>query len=173
MENYVPGADWIDGSSFPYASASDHASFWDAGIPAIFINDCLDNNSVNFNNFFHTSLDVMGTSVNNNPLTEACVRTATALIADLAICTPFSGSVKDNDMYFSVFPNPVQDYFVVKFGPELSEFRIIDIFGRTKLQIVPQTISEITVSTKTLNSGVFFLLAVVDKKVLRRVIIKQ
>jgi hypothetical protein len=173
MEQYVPGADWIDGSSYPYASASDHASFWEAGIPAIFINDCLDPNSANFNNFFHTFSDVMGTSVNNKPLTEACVRTAAALIAELAVVNSFPGSVIQNEMALSIYPNPVQDYLYIHLEYGLSDIRLLDLFGRTVLQVDPQNSSNITISAEHLHPGIYFLHALADGRTLKRVIVKQ
>ncbi|MCX6305518.1 MAG: M20/M25/M40 family metallo-hydrolase [Bacteroidetes bacterium] len=173
MENYVAGASWIDGSSFQYASASDHASFWEAGIPAIFLNDCLDNNSPNFNHFFHTASDVMGTSVNNKPLAEAILRTAAALIAELAVVAPYPAFTSENEMTFSVYPNPVRDCLILSFRPGLSDIRILDLFGRTLLQIDPQNSSNITISAKHLRPGMYFLHALADGRTLKRVIVKQ
>jgi hypothetical protein len=82
--DYNINATWADGSSSWLAYASDHASFWDENIPAIFLNDCLDMSSPNFNNFIHSSSDILGTSSNNQELAISTTQVATALIAEYA-----------------------------------------------------------------------------------------
>jgi len=173
MENYVPGAGWIDGSSFPYASASDHASFWDAGIPAIFLNDCLDPDSPDFNHFFHTSSDVVGVSVNNQPLAEAIARTAAALIAEIAIPAGAGpASVGESGADFSIFPNPVSDYFIIRSKMGLPGMSIVDVFGRIRIRISPAHGSETMVPVGNLEPGIYFVLFDGDETPAKKLLIR-
>lgn len=174
MLDYVPGANWMNGSNSPYASSSDHSSFWEFGIPAIFINDCLDVNSGNFNHYIHTFNDVVGTSSNNQPLAEACARTAAAVIADLAAPTgEFPVGVAENTAAFDVYPNPADDMITIRTRARLSDVKLLDIQGRTLRQIPLSGAAETCISTADLVPGVYFLIADAGGRTEKRVVVKR
>ena len=76
---YVAGFPVVDGM-LPVGAGSDHVSFWDQGYDAILFFE--DTNQ--YSPWIHSALDVVGTSYNSPALAYGSVRTAVALIADLA-----------------------------------------------------------------------------------------
>jgi hypothetical protein len=75
---YVPEFSLVDGRLV--GGTSDHASFWRHGFDAImFFED-----SYSYTPYIHTENDVVGLSYINHTLAQGSVRTAVALIADLA-----------------------------------------------------------------------------------------
>jgi hypothetical protein len=75
---YVPGFPLADG--YLSGGTSDHASFWRHGYDALlFIED-----SATRSPYIHTANDVIGVSYINETLAEGSVKTAAALVADLA-----------------------------------------------------------------------------------------
>jgi hypothetical protein len=75
---YVPGFPLADG--YLTGGTSDHASFWRHGYDALlFIED-----SATRSPYIHTANDVVGVSYINETLAEGSVKTAAALVADLA-----------------------------------------------------------------------------------------
>jgi len=115
----------------------------------------------------------MGTSVNNKPLTKACVQTATAVIAELAVCTSASGSIDDNTIKFDVYPNPAHDYCRVMLKTRVSEISISDLFARTRILLNSPLGPEINIKMKNLAPGVYILSVIESGRKYRKVIIKQ
>ncbi|MBP2680808.1 MAG: putative aminopeptidase, partial [Candidatus Krumholzibacteriota bacterium] len=77
-ETYVPGFSLVDG--YLTGGTSDHASFWRHGYDALlFIED-----SASRSPYIHTANDLVGVSYINQTLAEGSVKTAAALVADLA-----------------------------------------------------------------------------------------
>lgn len=78
---YVPGFSIVHG--WLTSGSSDHKSFWRHGYDAImFFED-----SGSYSPYIHTANDIVGVSYINHTLAEKSVKTAVALVADLA--TPF------------------------------------------------------------------------------------
>lgn len=158
IQTYVPSASWNDGSTTPYASASDHASFWAFGIPAIFIIDCLDFASPHYNNKIHSFNDTIGASTNNKVLAQACVQTSTALMAELAVLySPVDIPQIQNIPAFRFYPNPVVESVLINSEKEIRQIIICNSVGQVVKQLNIQGNKHITVDCNTLVSGFYFL----------------
>lgn len=130
IELYVENTTTANGSGSFFARASDHASFWDRDFPAIFLNDCLDRDSPNFNNYIHTGNDVLGTSANNPELARSITQSCVATLAGYAGISVFSGE----ESYFAghtvmIYPNPAKHYIIIQSDTPLHHISVFDDVG--------------------------------------------
>jgi Zn-dependent M28 family amino/carboxypeptidase len=78
--SYVPGLQYIE-STLPATASSDHASFWQAGFPAVLLTEDI----APINEYIHTTGDTVGTSYNNPALARDITAVTVATVASLAV----------------------------------------------------------------------------------------
>jgi photosystem II stability/assembly factor-like uncharacterized protein len=115
--------------------ASDHASFWDYGYPAIM---GIEDKSDDFNPHLHSTGDNM--SIVNASYFAEYVKAALATVATLAVPDTQLVSVEDDSQselperftLMQNYPNPFNTSTVIRFGGQVSEARleIFDLAGR-------------------------------------------
>ena len=164
----VPG----NGELVPDLRRSDHAPFWDIGVPSLFLTDC-----ANFRNpYYHTLNDVIST-VNIDFLIDniKAIVTTLALKAELE----HSAKMESNTMELELtlenielkpeqnsivsFPNPsdgIQDFQINLIHGGLVKFIITDMAGRvvdiTSIQWMPDGQSVYNY-TKNLSEGYYYV----------------
>lgn len=158
LQTYVPQSAWIDGSSSPYASASDHASFWAMGIPAIFLNDCLDLGSPNFNFHIHSSDDVIGISTNHKPKAQAITQVTLALLAEQAGLMGASGLQEAaTEARICVTPNPATQYTTLFCQTGLKNVRMYNQQAQPVSITTSGNAQRMVLNTAGLAPGLYFL----------------
>lgn len=175
LQTYVPQSDWNDGSGSPYASASDHASFWAMGIPAIFLNDCLDLGSPNFNSHIHSSDDVIGISTNHKPLAQAITQVTLALLAGQAGLMG-SSEIHENRVAenIRIAPNPATQYTILYAGTGLKNIRLYNQQAQPVSIRTSGNGERVVLNTAGLAPGLYFIQLEDDAGVIysKRLIIK-
>ncbi len=161
---YVPTATWDDGSLSWYASASDHASFWGVNVPAIFINDCLDPYSSDFNNFIHTDDDIIGTSSNNKDLAEACVKVATAMLVNYAgLYNDPNQRIDPMDVLnVSLFPNPAMDWTFIRIDENILSCIVMNLCGQVIFNQENLNTDQLQINCSDWDAGMYQVLLVSD-----------
>jgi aminopeptidase YwaD len=157
--DYSIDAGWADGFSSPYAYSSDHASFWAKGIPAIFLIDCLDVNSPDFNHFIHSDSDIIGTSSNNKPLAEAIIKSTISILGEYA---SVSGSTNISEQLYAendilVYPNPAQDFVNVLVSETPLSIAVFNVNGQELINLTSASTGNNQINCSQLNSGVYFV----------------
>jgi len=131
---YVPGLKVDQDSTSGIINASDHASFWNHMIPALFLIENSDRWGGSFNPWYHQLSDTTGKGANSPWLAENITRAAiTALLINIE---PFSTiSVPDEDLTASsmtFFPNPATTHITLQlpFNSEPVNITLFDRQGR-------------------------------------------
>ncbi|MBI9033538.1 MAG: M28 family peptidase [Bacteroidales bacterium] len=160
LVEYVPEASWGDGSTSWYSSSSDHASFWSQNIPAIFINDCLDTFSPDFNHFIHTDNDVIGTSSNNKELAVACVKAASAMLVQYAGLYVDPNLFMDKYKMYSatVYPNPANDLVNFQIDGNIESYKVVNLTGQVIVAAGRQDTDLIQIDCSNWTSGIYTVL---------------
>lgn len=131
---YVPNFGIVDGA-LPGGSISDHASFWAHGYEAIMFYE----DSGQRSPYIHKSTDVVGLSYNSSELAEGSVKTAVALVADLAGPQEIESARARNFTLLQSYPNPFNarttiEYEISKEGPV--SLRIYNVAGQVVRTLV-------------------------------------
>ncbi|MCF8235515.1 MAG: M28 family peptidase [Bacteroidales bacterium] len=163
IELYVENTTTANGSGSFFARASDHASFWDRDFPAIFLNDCLDWDSPNFNNYIHTDNDVLGTSANNQELARSITQSCVAMLAHYAGISVFSGRNEDfarNPLM--IYPNPANQYIIIQAGAPINQISVFNGMGKMVLDQSIAAEYSVKIDISGLGRG-FYLLSVISE----------
>ncbi len=99
---HVPAFSVVDASQKTYAKGSDHAAFWDAGIPAVYLADELSTLTLDFNPYWHTDQDVIGISANSKELAYTVTKVAAAALGKWG---EFTGQTYNKKVYEKCFGN--------------------------------------------------------------------
>lgn len=151
----------------PDLTRSDHAYFWQAGIPALMLTDGADFRNPNY----HRSSDTLGT-INFTFMSQA-VRAVVATAAELAgpqHSTEATATIQATtgeehlhhlDCFYSLSPNPARGQLRLHFGAcreESLEVELVSLQGRQVLQmkVQPQN-GEALIPTGGLPTGVYWL----------------
>jgi hypothetical protein len=135
---YVPEIKIETDSTSGILYASDHAPFWSAGIPGLFLIENLDRWGGTFNPWYHQPADTIGRGANSKWLAE---KITSAAIATLMFLTePYSTisvpQTKPSPLSISVYPNPATNTLSVKGLPDQTkDLKVIiyDLSGRMVL----------------------------------------
>ena len=147
IDNYIPALNYIildipvPPSNVPDLLRSDHAPFWEGGIPAIMLTD-----GANFRNpNYHTPGDSMGTL--NFTFMSQVIKAAVGTIAELAgvrhattiwTDTDFASAVQETILCnFEISPNPATDVISIQFDNcdyVEAQVRIFNLQGNTMFE---------------------------------------
>ncbi len=149
----------------PDLARSDHASFWQANIPAIMLTDGADFRNHNY----HTPGDTVGTL--NFTFMHHVVKAAVATLAELAEVqhattwwgdTEFFTNIDELDACdFNISPNPTSDSFILQWGNcafASLQLSLLDMNGKVvfQKQLHPKGSGQFQMDVKNLASGHYF-----------------
>lgn len=146
----------------PGTTASDHASFWNAGISSILlIEDAQD-----FNAYYHTYLDSVGFF--NDTFFYRNTQLAIATLLHLSSDTSFRLAVEKNALYpLRCYPNPADEYLVIQdmyAGP--FRFELYDITGKLRYSREGTKVStEERIDLQYINAGTYYYKYLVSENI--------
>jgi len=164
IDLYIENTTTANGSGSFFARASDHASFWDRDFPAIFLNDCLDWDSPNFNNYIHTGNDVLGISANNPVLARSITQSCVAMLADYAGVAVSSG--EDEYLVESslmLYPNPANQYIIIQADALINQISVFNSMGKLVHEQSIASENSIKIDISGLEKGFYVVSTISDK----------
>jgi aminopeptidase YwaD len=140
--------------------ASDHAPFWQKGIPGLFLIENSDRWGGSFNPYYHTFADTIGMGANSPWLVEKITRSAVAtllMFTEPSVPIGMEQPVNQN-INITLYPNPTRDHFTISLShPDRNiNLTLYDNTGRA-LFTQRNLHSGHTVDISSLPRGVYFI----------------
>ena len=136
-----------------------------------------ENSSITFNFYPNDQVQVAGLSIDGVPVSPPSNNSYTfnSVIANHTIEAYFGTGINENDLYFTIFPNPTSHELVIRKptgGTDPVTYELIDLIGRVYLKgsIVD---SEQVISIDFLPSSIYFLKITENNKYRSYKIVKQ
>ena len=173
IEAYLPEFLYNDAHTSGFANASDHASFWNYGYPAMFLIDCTDFSSPNFNHNIHSNDDIVGISANSQYLAEHIVKSVVISLCEYAVIIDNNQSIisEATEHNLKVFPNPAIDIIYIQIKDAVTtniSIQIISAFGTIVDQfIISPSRVELSnrINIEHLPSGIYVINTLVSNRV--------
>lgn len=174
---YVPDL-VIDVDSVSWVvNASDHRSFWHHNVPSLFLIETSDYYSNDWNPYYHTPADTIGTSANSPMLAEKITRSVAASLFEIAM--PFahvgSNDVQKKTGSITLKPNPASNTMIIETTAEISKNSLLNIYasnGRL-VESIPLDSMPATININQYDKGNYLLTLRTKKKVLSAFFIKK
>ena len=173
IEAYLPEFLYNDAHTSGFANASDHASFWNHGYPAIFLIDCTDFSAPNFNHNIHSNDDIVGISANSQYLAEHITKSVVISLCEYAVIIDDNQSIQSASTLNNpkVFPNPANDIIYIQIKDNATtdiSIQIISAFGTIVDQFLINS-SGVELSNRIniehLPSGIYVINTLISDKV--------
>lgn len=152
----------VDSTSW-VINASDHKPFWDNGVPALFMIETSDFNGPDWNPYYHTAADTIGTSANSPVLAEYITKSVAATLFEYASPIDYSGMknviVKNADN-ISLIPNPANNLVTIHSNTILSSEATVNIYttnGMLVKSVKPNEQFPVTISLETIPAGYYIV----------------